>query len=468
MAVKRILIAGGGLSGLAAAHRLLELRSASAAEYQIEMLEASARFGGILETRQSHGCLLECGAESFITEKPWALELCGRLGIDKHLTGTNPAERFSYVLSGGRLRKIPEGFYLTAPGNPKTFLFSDILPWHSKLRVLCEVFVPARKSNEEETVGAFIRRRFGRGCLERIGQPMIGGIYGGDIERLSLKATFPKFIEMEKSHGSVIRALLQRGRSQQDKGTAGPRYNLFVSFTEGMAVLVNELHKRIQNHVNIHAETSAAQIRFSDGEWVVTAEDGREFRADAVCLALPVHVQARLLQETDVPLAAKLGEIELTSSITMNLVYAEESFKRRPQGFGFVVPENEKSALIGCTFSSLKFKGRAPEEKVLLRAFVRSDLMDTPDQELAVSVHGELSRLLGINSRPAHYEVNRYRRVMPQYHVGHRSRIDAVEEMTARHAGLFLAGNAFDGVGIPDCIHRSENQAERILEYLNT
>lgn len=467
MTAKKVLIIGGGLSGLAAAHRLMELRESSAVEYKVDLLEAGSRFGGILESHQRFGCMMEAGAESFITEKPWGVELCGRLGIDHLLTGTNPTQRFSYVLTGGRLRRIPEGFYLTAPGNPVSFLLSDLLPVHAKLRVLMEVFIPPRETQEEETVGSFIRRRFGTMCLEKVGQPMIGGIYGGDIERLSLKATFPKFIEMEKQYGSIIKGLFKRSRQDSAKGTAGPRYNLFVSFPEGISFLTDTLKSRIQDKVGLHTATAAEQLRRAGHSWCVMTGDGREFEADAVCLALPPHIQAALLRKTDDALAAGLEQIELTSSITMNLVYSEKDFSRTLEGFGFVVPEGEESSLIGCTFSSRKFSGRAEEGKVLLRAFLRSEFLDVEDRDLEPKIHKELAKLLGITGDPLDFEVNRYRKVMPQYHVGHRAHINAIDEMAAGIPGLYLTGNAFDGVGIPDCIHRAEKQAEAVIQYLN-
>jgi len=462
----RIIIIGGGISGLATAHRLQELLSAKNFPHKIILFEAGEQLGGLLKTYRQDDFVMEAGAESFITDKPWALDLCRRLDIAQELCETNPNERFSYVLHSGKLKSIPAGFYLTAPGKVLPFLKSDILSWGGKFRVLGELFIPS-KMLDDESVGDFIRRRLGRECLEKIGQPMIGGIYGGDINKLSLKSTFPKFMEMERECGSIIRALLYQKKPESEKsGTAGPRYQLFMSFKKGMQTLIESLEARIASNVEIKTKTGIAKLEKLGSVWSVTDESGKVWDAGSVCLALPLKKSAQLVAPVSKKLSEQLLSIETTSAVTLNLVYDEKAFSKPLKGFGFVVPEAEHSPLIGCTFSSLKFPHRASAGRVLLRAFIAKNLFSLTDASIVEKAHGALSELLAIHQTPLKSVVTRYEDVMPQYHVGHQKKIIDVEQIKRKIPGLFFVGNGFSGVGIPDCVRYAEQEALLISEHL--
>lgn len=483
--MKRVVIIGGGITGLAAAHRLLERSQESGNQINVTLLEASGVTGGIVQTRERDGFVIESGPDSFISEKPAALELVKRLNLESRIIETNEHNRRSFIVKQGRLLPVPEGFHLLAPSRFWPFFKSDIFSFPGKARMALELVIPRRESNgsnDDESLAQFVRRRFGNEALERMAQPMVGGIYTADPERLSLRATMPRFLDMEQTHGSVIRALRQTGRGaapKQESDTSGARYSLFLSFDRGMQVLTDALQQRIetnseQGHTSIKLNTTVESLTREPAEpgsdrprkWKLSTSDNETFVADAVCLALPAYASSRLLSEFDPQLAAELSEIPYASSATVNLAYQREDIPHPLDGFGFVVPFIEKRSLMACTFSSVKFSGRAPQGQVLLRAFVggalQPELVALSEAELVARVRTDLRDLLGIERAPLFAEVNKWERSMPQYQVGHLERVKRIEARLASLPGLVLAGNAYSGLGIPDCIRSGESGAERI------
>ena len=492
--MKRVVIIGGGITGLAAGHRILEHARASGKQVDLKLLEAGSRTGGIVQTREREGFLLESGPDSFISEKPAALELAKRLGLESRLIETNEHHRRSFIVRQGRLLPVPEGFHLLAPSRLWPFVKSDIFSWSGKARMALDLLLPRRElngSNTDESLAQFVRRRLGTEALERMAQPMVGGIYTADPEQLSLRATMPRFLEMERDHRSLICALRRGGSSptvSEGSGTSGARYSLFLSFDRGMQVLTDKLEERISNFKsqisnNAHGEEKAS-IRLntavesitlgpdvsggdSSPKWKLKTSNDETFIADSVCLALPTYVSSRLLRKLDPQLAAQLAGISYASSATINLAYKREDIPDPLDGFGFVVPFIEKRSLIACTFSSVKFAGRAPQGHALLRAFVggalQPELFELGEAELFSGVRKDLRELLGIERAPLFAEVSRWERSMPQYHVGHLERVKRIEERVASLPGLVLAGNAYSGLGISDCIRSGEAAADLIL-----
>jgi len=490
--MKHIVIIGGGITGLAAAHRLLERSHELRKQVQVTLIEASSRVGGIVQTRERDGFLLEQGPDSFISEKPQALELARRLGLESRLIGTNEDHRRSFIVRQGRLLPVPEGFHLLAPGRFWPFITSGIFSWRGKARIAMDLLLPRQNVNgngnvgstdaiEDESLAHFVRRRLGREALERMAQPMIGGIYTADPETLSLQATMPRFLEMEREHGSLIRALRKqaanrtvaegsagRGSSptvREGAGTSGARYSLFLSFDRGMQVFTDKLAERISDdepattiRVNTLAESLELEREMSADvtKWKVRTNSNETLVADAVCLALPGPVSARLLRDVDAQLASELDGISYASSATINLAYQRADIPHRLDGFGFVVPFIEKRSLIACTFSSVKFAGRAPEGYALLRAFVggalQPDMLTLAETDLISLVRDDLRDLLGIERPPLFSELTKWEHSMPQYHVGHLKRVKRIDKLVAALPGLSLAGNALHGPGIPDCI----------------
>ena len=477
--MRQVVIIGGGISGLAAAHRLIELNLESREPLQLTLLEAGPRLGGVISTEHREGFLIEAGPDSFISEKPEALDLAQRLGLTAELIETNKEHRRSFIVRHGKLRPVPAGFQLLAPSQLWPFLTSDILSLKGKARLALDLFLPrgvSANGTSDESLADFVRRRLGQEVLTRVAQPMIGGIYTADPERLSLRATMPRFMEMEREHRSLIRALWR----QSSAGTSGARYSLFLSFAAGMQTLTDRLAERIEASSNdsggprillnakverlaLEAEPPGAS---NPGRWKILTRAGETLSADAVCLALPAYASAQLLRDLDPALANSLEAIPFASTATVNLAYKRSDVSHPLNGFGFVVPFVEKRTLLACTFSSVKFAGRAPAGHVLLRAFVggslQPEMFELDDEEMIRRVGDDLRALLGVSRPPLFAHMARWAHSMPQYHVGHAEQIKQIEERVGLLPGLTLAGNAFQGPGIPDCVRSGEAAAQRM------
>ncbi|HEX6728822.1 MAG TPA: protoporphyrinogen oxidase, partial [Pyrinomonadaceae bacterium] len=434
--MKRVVIIGGGISGLAAAHRLSELRLTQQKPVEITLLEASNRLGGVIQTETRDGFIIEHGPDSFISEKPEAVELARRLGIDSHLIETNEAHRRSFIVRKGRLRPVPEGFQLLAPSRLWPFVTTDIFSFAGKLRMAADLVLPRRTTNgsADESLAGFVRRRLGQEALDRMAQPMVGGIYTADPEKLSLRATLPRFLEMERKHRSIILAMRHRERSdgpaERESGVSGARYSLFLSFDRGMRVLTDELHKKLTNIQDANTRTdirlntrvvSIERVTALESTWKIRTSKDETIDADAICLAIPAYTAASLLQNVHPQLSSKLDEICYASTATINLGYRKQNINHPLDGFGFVVPFIENRSMIACTFSSVKFSGRAPENHVLLRAFVggalQPEMFQLDDEEMLLRVKSDLRDLLGARGEPVFVEMTKWAKSMPQYEV---------------------------------------------------
>ena len=506
--MKRIVVIGGGITGLVAAHRILERSASVSTPVGVRLLEAGPTVGGIIKTESRDGFILERGPDSFITEKPDALSLVQRLGLEPHLISTNNNHRRSFVVRLGRLLPVPDGFNLLAPARLWPFVTSGIFSWPGKARMAMDLVLPRRHTTDghDESLAEFVRRRLGREALERMAQPMAGGIYTADPETLSIRATIPRFQDMERRHRSLILGLRNRGvngsprtvneavRVSEDEtirtaAASGARYSLFRSFDQGMQLLSDKLATQISHlnskvfadsqsacRLNTRVESLALQRNSGSGDnsaqWIVRTGGNETFVAEAVLLALPSYASAMFLRRIDSELSAELSDITYASSATINLAYKSEDIPHPLDGFGFVVPFIEKRTLMACTFSSVKFPGRAPNGYALLRAFVggalQPELVELDDDELVARVRLDLQTLLGIERAPLFAEVSKWDRSMPQYFVGHLDRVRSIASRVARIPGLALAGNAFYGPGLPDCIRSGESAADELFDSLTT
>ncbi len=474
----RVAVIGGGISGLAAAHRAIELAKKASTNVRVELFEASSRLGGVIHTEQIDGCIAELGADSFITNKPAAVELCGRLELDERLIATEPTHRQALVLWRGKPLPIPDGFMLMAPSRIGPVLASPIFSPLGKLRIGLEYLIPRRTETGDESVAAFVRRRLGREALERLVQPLVAGIYTGDPAKLSLAATLPRFIEMERKHGSLIRAARQQREQteasvESEPHESGARYGLFASFKDGMSELVEALVRRIEQSGVIHRRTAirTLRLRAETGEgFAMETADGRDLAFDAVVLALPAHRAAALVAQIDSNLSAALGEIEYASSAIVVTGHHERDIEHPLNASGLVIPAAERRQILSVSFASRKFAGRAPAGKVVLRTFVggvlQPELLHRTDHEITQIVRWELADILGVRGVPTFVRVSRHEGAMPQYHVGHLDRVARIKTLLAEHPRLALAGNAYDGVGVPDCIQSGESAAARALSAL--
>ena len=430
------------------------------------LLEASERPGGAISSLRREGFLLEGGPDAFLTTKPAGLALAEELKLTPGVIGTNPERRRSYVLRDGALVPVPEGFYLMAPSSWKALAKTPLFSWRGKLRMGLEPFIPVRRDGADESLGAFVRRRLGREALARFAQPMIGGIYTADPEKLSLAATLPQFQRMEREHGSLFKGL----RRSLPQGTSGPRYGLFATFRDGMQVLVDALMSRLPPAV-LETRTPVQALSRKGPTWRIHLAGSRILEANAVCLALPAWASAKLLEPVDPKLASELAGIPYTDCATVNLAFRRDQVGHPLDGMGFVVPLVENRDVLSCSFSSSKFPGRAPEGWVLLRAFVggamQADRFALPDDALIKAVLKDLGSILGIRGEPIFVELRRHARSMAQYHLGHLERVTRISERLAALPGLALAGNALGGAGVPDCIAGGEAAAQAIVTGLS-
>jgi oxygen-dependent protoporphyrinogen oxidase len=469
--MKRIIVIGGGIAGLAAAHRVVELNSGRSPTIEFVLLERSSRLGGAIATERVGDFLVEGGPDSFITEKPAALRLCERLGLAPRLVSTQAAFQKIYVVRRGKLEALPEGFFLLAPTRLWPFLQTPLFSWRGKLRMAAELVLP-RGQADDESLGAFVRRRFGREALERIAQPLIGGIYASDPDRLSLSATMPRFRDMERQHRSVIRAMWseQRRRARQRESGSGARWSLFVTLVGGMQEMVGTIVQRLPAaSLRLNAAVRELQRDAASGGWQI-AIDGDTIKADGVILATPTFQTAKILSAIDGDTAAELNQITYASTATVSLAYRREDFPEQLDSFGFVVPAIEQRKIMACTFSSLKYAGRAPQNHILLRAFVggalQPECFEVDDVTLEKTIRAELSGLLGVTAQPLFSRICRHPRSMPQYHVGHPALVQRIENSLAKFPNLALAGSAYHGVGIADCVRSGEEAAEKVFDQL--
>lgn len=474
---KRAIVVGGGITGLAAAYRLKREAEERGISLDISLLEASDRVGGVIQTEHRDGFIIEHGPDAFISTKPWAKALCEELGIDDKLIGTNPKVRRSFVIRKGKLVPVPEGFYMMAPGAFVPFLKSPIFSLVGKLRIALDLFISRRSDIDDESVADFVRRRLGTEAFERMAQPMIGGIYTSDAENLSLKSTFPRFLEMEQEHGSIIKALLAQKRkaSQTSRDTSGPRYSLFLSFTGGMQTLVDALAENLSECIRLGCSVATIQKIENEEGWRVCLDNDEVLETDLLCIALPAPQTSKILSKVSPFLSEKLSDIPYTSSATVNIAFRREDVPHPLNGMGFVVPIKEQLNLIGCSFSSVKFENRAPSNHALLRAFVSESATNvkgaannnTEFNDITSSALIDVSNLLGITKPPLFLVVSQHTQSMAQYQVGHEKLVGEIDELANGLPGLTLAGNAYHGIGIPDCINSGEQAAISLLNNIN-
>jgi protoporphyrinogen/coproporphyrinogen III oxidase len=455
----KVCVIGGGISGLSAAYRLLEGGA------DVELLEGSTRVGGWLGSEQIDGAIVETGADSILSEKPWALTLARDLGLSDEIISTRPARRGAFVVRAQKLARVPEGFSLLAPADLSKFARSTLLSPRGRARTALDLVLP-RSHAEDESLESFVVRRLGRELFDRLAQPLAGGIYGADPNRLSLRATMPRFLDLEQKYGSVIRGLRARVTSEHDtQAASGARYGLFAAFRGGMQALVDALERALQGRIR----TSSPVTSLARDEQGFRVEVGGEFiRYDALVMALPAHRAAKALAGFDPELSRALGDIEYASAATVTLSWPREAIPHALDAFGFVVPTVEGRSVIASTWASVKWEGRAPAGKAVLRVFFGGHrgqhLVDYGDSELIQLARRELGLLVGVSAEPDWTRVKRFVRAMPQYHLGHLERVDRIEQRARRHARFALAGNAYRGVGIPDAVKSGEQAARSLLE----
>jgi len=460
----RIAIVGGGISGLAAAYEIEQRRQAGT-DVEYVLFESSSRLGGVLRTEQINGCIVEAGPDSFVTEKPWAADLCRSLGLGNELIGSNDAQRKTYILTRGRLVEMPDGLMFLVPTKILPTGLSPLFSWKTKLRMTQELFHPPRAADHDESVSAFVERHYGSEMVDRLADPLLSGVYGGEAANLSVRAVLPRFAEMERTHGSLGRAML----AARKKMRAGPKRTappLFTSLRDGMQHLAESVVARLTPACTV---TNAAvdAVQPEAGGWIVSAGLNSD-HFDAVIIALPALAAANVLRMASLDLSTELGAIRYTSSITVGLGYDQDVRRSLPPGFGFLVPRSEGKQLLAATFVHNKFPHRAPEDRALLRCFFAGsnaeNVWPLSDDQIVGIVRNELHEILGLRAEPLFARIYKWKSAMAQYGVGHLDRLDRIERLRQKLPGLALAGNAYRGIGVPDCVRSGRDAAAQLIK----
>ena len=459
-----IAILGAGTSGLAAAYRLNQL----APQAKLRVFDRRNRTGGVLETLQKDGFQIEQSADNFITTVPWGLDLCKELGLGDELVQTNPRVRRTYVVRKDKLHLLPDGFLMMAPTKLMPMATTPILSPLGKLRAGLELLIPSRKDDIDESMAAFVRRRLGREIFERLVEPLVSGVYAADMEKLSVLATLPRFREMERQYGSLIWAMqrqLKANKAAHLSEQSGARYSMFVTLRNGLSMIGDTIAQRLPAD-SLQLGTEVMQIdKTPEGHWAVRTKN-ETLLFDAVIAATSATDASKLLRDSMPVLAEKLGKIDHEGTAIATFAFDSAQIKQEFRGMGFVVPKIEQSPILAGSFSSVKYEHRAPRDKFLIRVFAGGarapELAVMPEEQLAPLLLKELRKIISIEGEPLFTTVAHWANTMPQYNVGHRERIQEIESLVSEETSLALAGNAFQGVGIPNCIHTGFAAAEKI------
>jgi oxygen-dependent protoporphyrinogen oxidase len=467
--MNRVAIIGGGISGLTAAFTLEAPRSAGTLDYTL--YESSPSLGGVLRTEHIQGCIVEAGPDSFISEKPWAADLCRTLGLGDQLIGSNDADRKTYILVRGHLIPMPDGLMFMVPTKILPTGFSPLFSWTTKLRMAQELFHPPRAANADESVASLVERHYGAEMVDRLADPLLSGVYGGEAASLSVRAVLPRFAEMERVHGSLGRAMLAARKKLPQSAHKTP-VPLFTSLKNGMQQLVETLVPRL-HPASLVTNAPVQSIQPEAGGWTVEVYPEarrtglKSDHFDAVILAVPTYAAAKLLSISSPQLANELAAIGYSSSITVGLGYGREVRQSLPPGFGFLVPRSEGKRLLAATFVHNKFPHRAPDDRALLRCFfagsTAESLWQLSDDAIIAVVRNELQQILGLRAAPLFARVYKWKSAMAQYGVGHLDRLDRIERLRQQLPGLALAGNGYRGIGVPDCVRSGHDAAKQIL-----
>jgi oxygen-dependent protoporphyrinogen oxidase len=422
----------------------------------------------VLRTEHIDGCIVEAGPDSFITEKPWATDLCRALGLGDQLIGSNDADRKTYILTNGRLVEMPDGLMFMVPTKILPTGLSPLFSWKTKLRMTREFFHPPHVAERDESVASFVERHYGPEMVDRLADPLLSGVYGGEAANLSVRAVLPRFAEMERTHGSLGRAMLT-ARKKMSAGPRKPAPPLFTSLKNGMQHLAEAAASRLPPSA-VLTNTPVQAIQREAETWVVSAGMQSD-QFDSVIVALPAPAAAQVLRMASPELSGELAAIQYSSSITVGLGYDRQVRRSLPPGFGFLVPRSEGKKLLAATFVHNKFPHRAPEERALLRCFFAGKNAESvwalADDQIVGIVRHELQQILGpqitgVWAEPLFARVYKWKSAMAQYAVGHLDRLDRIERLRRQFPGLALAGNAYRGIGVPDCVRSGSDAATQL------
>jgi protoporphyrinogen/coproporphyrinogen III oxidase len=461
--MKRIAIIGGGISGLAAAYTLDEKRQ-SGTPVEYVLFESSSHLGGVMVTDRVDGCLVEAGPDSFLTEKPWAADLCRKVGLGDQLIGSNDSERKTYIVSKGKLVVMPDGLMFMVPTKILPTVLSPLFSVKTKLRMAAEWFRPPYKASEDETVADMVRRHYGAEMVELLADPLLSGIYGGEASHLSVRAVLPRFADMEAKHGSLGRAMLS-ARKKVAGAAKAPAKPLFSSLKNGMQQMVDAVVARL-NAKALKVSTPVESVIRQNNGWTISAGYQTD-HFDAAIVATPSQAAAEVLYASNENLARDLGEIQYSSSVTVTLGYDEKVRASLPPGFGFLVPRSEGYRMLAATFVHNKFPHRAPKNRAIVRCFLGGardeEILQSSEAQIVGIVRDELRKIISVAAEPLFVRVYKWQSAMAQYSLGHLERLQRIESVRQKLPGLALAGNGYSGIGVPDCVRSGTEAASKIL-----
>ncbi len=456
-----MVIVGGGIAGLAAAYEV------SRRGLSFVVLEGAPRAGGVIVSEEVDGFTIDGGPDALLIQKPEAIALCREIGLGDRLVSTKPP-RIAYIQRGGRLHALPAASVLGIPTRIGPFVRTTLFSWPGKIRMGAELFVPARRDEADESIGAFMTRRFGAEATTYLAEPLLAGIHAGDVDRLSVRALFPRLVDAERKHGSLLRAFRIRNPIRNPQSAIRNDEGAFKSLPGGLSEMVRALVNTLgEPHVRLNAAVNAIT---GPGPFVVRTDRGETFDAAAVVVATPAYAVGALLKERDDELARLAGEIPYASAATVAMGFERSRVRHPLTGSGFVVPRVEHTGILAASWLSSKWPHRAPPDRVLMRAFLGGArdprALERSDAELLQTSLAALRPLLGIDGDPLLTRVYRFVRGNAQHEVGHLDRIAAIDRALTRHPGLFITGSGFRGVGIPDCVADARRTAARAASWL--
>jgi oxygen-dependent protoporphyrinogen oxidase len=454
-----VLIIGGGISGLATAYYL------NKAGIPFILIEKSNHLGGVIRTENLSGCLVEGGPDSFLTAKPWALDLIRELGMDGQVIGSNDDRRETFIWKRGEMVPIPDGMQFMIPTKVGPMLSSGLVGWGTKIKMGLEFFrKPQSAPPHDRSVAEFVRDHFGQETIDYIAEPLLAGVYGGDVDQLSIRSVLPRFVELEGKYGSLSKAVIDRvEKAQPENGSKPP---LFTTLRGGLGSLIDKLLDAVAENIQgirgqaetVERTPAGFRVKIAD-EWI----DGTE-----IVLACEAHQGAAVTKISFPRLSAALDSVPYSSSMTVALGFDIRDIPKIPQGFGFLVPRVERKRLVACTYVGNKFKDREAENMLLVRCFLGGyndpGILDEPDEAVTRIVLDELRTYANITSKPVFTRIHRWPKSMAQYTVGHEERVAEIEAARQDIPGVYLAGNAYRGIGIPDCVRMAKEAAEAIVE----
>jgi oxygen-dependent protoporphyrinogen oxidase len=461
---KKIVIVGGGITGLSAAYYLQKIIKEQHLPYELKLVEASNRLGGKIKTMKRDGFTIERGPDSFLSRKEPGVKLVEELGLRNQLVRNGTGQ--SYILVKNKLHKMPGGSFMGIPTELRPFLFSRITSLKGKIRTGFDFLLPKGKKRSDQSLGTFFRRRFGNELVENQLDPLLSGIYSGDLDQMSLMATFPNFYELEQEYGSLIKGL--KKTTPKKKASTGKKPGAFFSFANGLETLVFELERQLADNI-VTKNAAVDHVEKKEHGYHLLLSSGDVYKADAIIMATPHHTLPKVFSQYE--FFKQFNSVPSTSVANVAMAFDQSAIKKAIDGTGFVISKTSDYRITACTWTHRKWPSTTPKGKVLLRCYVGKPddqaVVDLSDEAIVEIVLNDLNKTMKIKDKPEFSVITRWKNAMPQYTVGHHERIAVVRSEAGRKLpGVFIAGSSYGGVGIPDCIDQGEKAVTEVLTFL--